>query len=162
MSLLSRLNLLVAAQCLLGQFALSAQETPPCFMVTDSGDVISLHHLCGHTNLEDTQEPSVQARELFESGFELGRARRYQDALNAFSEAIRLEPMYAEAYAGRAVIKVELREFQQAIDDYTRAANIVRRRGEFERAERLDDAIAKTERLSLLELIENERGDHSH
>ena len=128
-------------------------------MVTDSGDVIGLDHLCGHTHLEDNQEPSVRARELFESGFELGRARRYQDALNAFSEAIRLEPMYAEAYVGRAVVKVALREFQQAIDDYTRAANIARSRGEFERAELLDNAISRTEHLSLLEVIENERGD---
>ena len=127
-------------------------------MVTDSGAVISLDHLCGHTHLEDTQEPSVWARELFERGFELGRARRYQDALNAFSEAIRLEPMYAEAYVERAGIHVALREFQQAIDDYTRAAHIARRQGEFERAERLDAAISRTERLSLLEWMENERG----
>ena len=149
-SLVLRINLLVVSQGLLWQPALLAQQQDgTCFMVTDSGSLVGLDHLCGQAQQEGTQEGEpvtiAEVQELFDRGFAFGRARQYDEALEVFSEAIRLNPTYAEAYVGRAVIQVSRKDFQEAVNDYRRAAQIARDRGEIERAALLDSVIERYE-----------------
>ena len=134
--------LLVASQCFLWHVPLSAQGDQTCFMVTDSGEVVGLDHLCGWTR-RNLNSSMIDVQELFERGSSLSRARQYDQALHVFSEVIRLEPMHTEAYVGRAVIRTARQEFQQAVEDYKRAAEIARSKGQIERADLFDDVVER-------------------
>jgi tetratricopeptide (TPR) repeat protein len=57
-----------------------------------------------------------------------GKAKRnvgdYQGAIEAYTQAIRIDPKYADAYLGRGAAKHSLGDKQAAIEDFTQAINI--------------------------------------
>src|SRR5262245_28477625 len=57
-------------------------------------------------------------------GRALNRLGRNDEALASFSEAVRLQPDFAEAFGNRANVLSELRRFPEAVSDYKRAIQL--------------------------------------
>ena len=51
-------------------------------------------------------------------------AGKNQEALEAFTKAIELNPKYAEAYNNRGIAHLKLGNYQQAIRDYDKAIKL--------------------------------------
>ena len=49
---------------------------------------------------------------------------KYQEAIDYYTEAIKINPDFAEAYFNRGFAKAALKQYTEAIDDYTRAISI--------------------------------------
>ncbi|MBD2461430.1 caspase family protein [Oscillatoria sp. FACHB-1407] len=73
-----------------------------------------------------TQTPteSLTAEEFFNRGLEKSRVGNKQGAIANYTDAIRLKPDYAKAYAGRGVAKRALGDYQGAIEDYNEAIRL--------------------------------------
>ncbi len=54
-------------------------------------------------------------------GYAHNKAKRYQEAVAAYSQAIALDPSYVDAYVNRGIAYRNLQEYQKAIADYDRA-----------------------------------------
>jgi len=57
-------------------------------------------------------------------GNELAKAGRYKEAMDAFSEAVRLNPQSSEAYVGRGNARRAQKDFAGAMADYEAAVNL--------------------------------------
>ena len=62
-----------------------------------------------------------EAVKLLDIGDELLNLRRYEAAVKSYSDAIKVNPNYAEAYNGRGFGKYNLRMFREALADYNQA-----------------------------------------
>jgi tetratricopeptide (TPR) repeat protein len=71
-----------------------------------------------------TDERKPEAGELLKNGNAYLDAGDYTQALNAFTNAIALDPLSAPAYRYRGNVYNYLGEFDKAIDDYTRAIGL--------------------------------------
>ncbi len=49
----------------------------------------------------------------------------YKGAIEAYTEAIELQPDFAMAYFNRALVKRKLEDYQGAIDDYSKAIELI-------------------------------------
>ncbi|MDP2278493.1 MAG: tetratricopeptide repeat protein [Nitrospirota bacterium] len=66
----------------------------------------------------------LTAVEWLNKGYEAGMADSWEDARDAFTNAIELKPDIAEAYYNRGLAYGELGNYQRAIKDYTKAIEI--------------------------------------
>ncbi|GAB6036322.1 hypothetical protein JCM15519_08810 [Fundidesulfovibrio butyratiphilus] len=64
---------------------------------------------------------NAQAEKLFEKGMELGRSDKYNQAIDAFSEAIKLDPNNGGYYSGRGHANFMSQHYDQALQDYNKA-----------------------------------------
>jgi len=63
----------------------------------------------------------INAIEWFEKGCKAFNAEHWNEAIDAYTKAIKLKPYYADAYNNRAVAYDNLGNHQQAIEDYNKA-----------------------------------------
>ena len=70
-----------------------------------------------------------QAKEAYEKGKACLKKRHYEAAVLAFTDSIRLNPEYAEAYCGRGIAYAYGRkpDHEKAITDYTEAIRLDRK-----------------------------------
>jgi tetratricopeptide (TPR) repeat protein len=85
--------------------------------------------LASSTNEKDKITYSTNIKELssiewFEKGWTLGRSDNDNEAINAFSKAIDLNPKYAEAYCYRGLSYARLENYDQAIKDCEKAIEL--------------------------------------
>jgi len=66
----------------------------------------------------------LSATDWFEKGLNLGKSGKYKEAVDAFTNAIELNPQYAVAYGNRGVAYGDLGNYQQAIKDYNKAIEL--------------------------------------
>jgi tetratricopeptide (TPR) repeat protein len=76
------------------------------------------------TGVYISTETTNKAQELFKKGNEQFDQSDYQGAVNSFTEAIKLNPKYANAYNDRGVTRFQLADKQGAIEDYNQAIKI--------------------------------------
>lgn len=61
------------------------------------------------------------AAEWYQRGSEAQDAEQYEEAVQDYTEAIRLDPTYADAYNNRGVVYCVLQEYERALGDCTEA-----------------------------------------
>ena len=64
------------------------------------------------------------AKEYYELGEKLRNAKKYSEAIDEFSKAIKLKPNYADAYHVRGIAYAQLGKYDDAIRDYNKAIQI--------------------------------------
>lgn len=111
-----------------------AQEKPVCFFNDPSGQITDLRPLCGQNNQGQEVRPMTNAEEVFKSGRKLAGEGKEQEAIAAFTQAIELNPNYAEAYFMRGNGLALIGQPLQGIEDVQKAAEIFNSRGEPDKA----------------------------
>lgn len=101
MYLISAFSSVLIASLPLFQIVAQAQEEPGCFILDSSGQVNRLDPLCKRDEQQKLRN-AMKAQELYPQGFDLGRRRLYKEAVEAFNQAINLNPDFVEAYMVRA------------------------------------------------------------
>jgi Flp pilus assembly protein TadD len=71
-----------------------------------------------------TNQQIVEAFNHFEKGLKEGNQKDYKDAITDYTEAIRAEPNYADAYASRGWSYLELGLYEKAIMDLSEAIRL--------------------------------------
>ncbi|EFL51146.1 Peptidoglycan-binding lysin domain protein [Solidesulfovibrio fructosivorans JJ]] len=61
------------------------------------------------------------AEAAFEKGIEFGKQNKFQQAVDSFNKAIKLNPNRADFYASRGHAHYYMKQYAKAIDDYTKA-----------------------------------------
>ncbi|MEG3924498.1 MULTISPECIES: hypothetical protein [unclassified Microcoleus] len=79
----------------------------------------------------------MKAQELYQQGFDLGRRRLYKEAAEAFTQAININPDFVEAYMVRARMRAVIGEKQGGVEDFQKAIDIYRARGQSQMADLL-------------------------
>ncbi|MGL5059449.1 MAG: tetratricopeptide repeat protein [Microcoleus sp.] len=79
----------------------------------------------------------MKAQEVYQKGFDLGRRRLYKEAVEAFTQAINLNPDFVEAYMARAHARTGTGDLQGGVADFQKAIDIYRARGRSREADML-------------------------
>ncbi len=79
----------------------------------------------------------MKAQELYEQGFDLGRKGQYKESVELFTQAINLNPSFPEAHMVRADAQTLLGNLQGAVEDFQKAIDIYRARGQSQIADML-------------------------
>ncbi|WP_298912142.1 tetratricopeptide repeat protein [uncultured Nostoc sp.] len=74
-------------------------------------------------------------------GFDKQKKGDLQGAIAAYTEAIRLNPNFAQAYTNRGVVRADLGDNKGAITDLQQAADIFKQQGKIEDAQKLLEII---------------------
>lgn len=71
----------------------------------------------------DTQnaEKAVPGKDHFVRGLELSNQKDYEGAIREYTEAIRLNPSYGEAYGNRGAARFNVKDYRGALSDYDEA-----------------------------------------
>ena len=134
--LISAFSSIVIASLPFFQTVANAQEEPGCFILDSSGKVNRLDPLCKRDEQQKLRN-TMKAKELYEQGLDLGRRRLYKEAVEAFTQAINLNPDFVEAYTIRADARPAAGDLQGGIKDFEKAIDIYRARGQSQIADRL-------------------------
>jgi serine/threonine protein kinase len=73
---------------------------------------------------KQTQPPSRDANEIFNRGNDLRRRGNYRQAIEEYSDAIRLDPKFVNAYTNRGLSYYHLGDRTRAFDDYSTAIQL--------------------------------------
>ncbi|MEG3847210.1 hypothetical protein QT971_02965 [Microcoleus sp. herbarium19] len=114
----------------------NAQEQPGCFILDSSGKVNRLDPLCKRDEQQKLRN-AMKAQELYQQGFDLGRRRLYKEAVEAFTQAINLNPDFVEAYMIRADARAGAGDIHGGVEDFQKAIDIYRARGQSQIADML-------------------------
>ena len=79
----------------------------------------------------------MKAQEFYQQGFDLGRRELYKEAAESFTKAINLNPDFVEAYIIRGRIRSVIGDNQGGVEDFQKAINIYRARGQSQIADML-------------------------
>ncbi|MEG3866218.1 tetratricopeptide repeat protein [Microcoleus sp. AT8-B1] len=79
----------------------------------------------------------MKAQELYQQGFDLGRKGQYKEAVEAFTQAINLNPDFVEAYIYRAYARTGTGDQHGGVKDFQKAMDIYRARGRSDIADQL-------------------------
>jgi tetratricopeptide (TPR) repeat protein len=69
-------------------------------------------------------KPAVDAKIYFDRGMDSLSLLQHDKAIGDYSEAIRLDPNYANAYCGRGIAYYEVENYDKAISDYSEAIRL--------------------------------------
>lgn len=109
-------------------------------MVNSSGQIIDLDSLCS-TSSNGERIMQSTPENFFLEGRRLGGMGQFQEAVQAFSRAIELDPEYVEAYAFRGMGFAAIGNYRESFDDLQKAAAIARSQGQEEYARRIEQQI---------------------
>ena len=136
-----------------------ATENPNVYLKSGFNLGIPIHTyislLQPQQSLETQTKLALQADDFYLKGTKQARRDNYQGAIEAYSQAISLNPNYALAYLRRAEIYSEQRNFNGAVTDATKAIEI------FDRSSQIDTAQhfrAYTFRNYLYSKVGNDQG----
>jgi tetratricopeptide (TPR) repeat protein len=119
------LRLIATLSLILLNTPVVAQENPLCYLITSNRTAINLSKYCG-----GAKRDRMNAQEFLQQGFSHGKKERYQEAIADFTQAINLQPDFAEAYIARGYARYGAENTQEGIRDLQKAADIYRQRGD--------------------------------
>ncbi|MEG5031814.1 hypothetical protein QUB44_02095 [Microcoleus sp. AT3-D2] len=134
--LISAFSSIVIASLPFFQTVANAQEEPGCFILDSSGKVNRLDPLCKRDEQQKLRN-TMKAKELYQQGLDLGRRRLYKEAVEAFTQAINLNPDFVEAYIYRAYARTGTGDNHGGVKDFQTAMDIYRARGRSDIADQL-------------------------
>lgn len=81
---------------------------------------------CSHTHFTTTQKPQnpKSADDYFALGNYFYDVGKCQDAVNAYTKALQLDPQYTQVYNNRAYTNMRLRNFSDAMNDLNKVLSI--------------------------------------
>ncbi|MEG4346464.1 tetratricopeptide repeat protein [Microcoleus sp. A003_D6] len=79
----------------------------------------------------------MKAQELYKQGFDLARQGQYKESVELLTQAINLNPSFPEAHMVRANAQTLLGNLQGAVEDFQKAIDIYRARGQSQIADML-------------------------
>ncbi|MEG3924497.1 MULTISPECIES: tetratricopeptide repeat protein [unclassified Microcoleus] len=79
----------------------------------------------------------MKAQELYQQGFDLARKGQYKESVELLTQAINLNPSFPEAHIVRADAQTLLGNLQGAAEDFQKAIDIYRARGQSQIADML-------------------------
>lgn len=112
---------------------LSSAQTPdfPCFMVTASGEVISLNHVCGASSTPAVQPGRSSDLTSIYTQIRQGLNNRdFESAIDGYTQLLRQQPDSARAYLTRGLIYWNLDNRQNATTDLQQAARLFQAQGD--------------------------------
>lgn len=134
--LISAFSSVIIASLPFFQTVANAQEEPGCFILDSSGKVNRLDPLCKGDEQQKLRN-AMKAQEFYQQGFDLGRRELYKEAAESFTQAINLNPDFVEAYIIRGRIRSVIGEKQGGVEDFQKAIEILRARGQSQMADML-------------------------
>jgi tetratricopeptide (TPR) repeat protein len=87
-------------------------------------------------------------RAYYNRGLTRNRLNQHQAAIQDYSEAVRLQPTFAEAYYNRGLSRFNLKNYTQAIEDLKKAADLFKENGRTENYKNAIDAIKTIQELA--------------
>jgi tetratricopeptide (TPR) repeat protein len=93
----------------------------------------------------------MNARELYQQGHNKGRRGLYKEAVEDFTQAIKINPDFAEAYIARGHARNGVGDKPGQLQDFQKAVDIYRARGELQRADMLLQRTQKLQRVIQME-----------
>jgi tetratricopeptide (TPR) repeat protein len=113
----------------------------------------------GETPIIEYENTALEVREMVNKGYSLTELGRYQDALEAYNQAIESEPDYAWAWGRKGRTLRLLERYDEALDCYTKALELNPKdawswNGKgivLDRLRRLDDALQHFEQATKVE-----------
>lgn len=124
-------------------FMKAVQAEPACFLTQPSGQIIDLGSLCKNNGQQELRS-TMEAQKLFEQARTLGKQGLYQEAAASFTQAISVDPNFAEAYAFRGNLRILQDNGQEAIEDLQKALEIFKARGDLTMANSMQQLIEGT------------------
>ncbi|MEZ2240150.1 hypothetical protein [Microcoleus sp.] len=134
--LISAFSSVIIASLPLFQTVANAQEEPGCFILDSSGQINRLDPLCKRDEQQKLRN-AMKAQELYQQGFDLGRKGQYKESVALSTQAINLNPSFPEAHMVRADAQTLLGNLQGAVEDFQKAIDIYRARGQSQIADML-------------------------
>ncbi|MEZ2300254.1 MAG: hypothetical protein ACBR13_00570 [Microcoleus sp.] len=134
--LISAFSSVIIASLPLFQTVANAQEEPGCFILDSSGQINRLDPLCKRDEQQKLRN-AMKAQELYQQGFDLGRKGQYKESVELSTQAINLNPSFPEAHMVRADAQTLLGNLQGAVEDFQKAIDIYRARGQSQIADML-------------------------
>ncbi|MFB8793256.1 MAG: hypothetical protein U7126_03255 [Microcoleus sp.] len=134
--LISAFSSVIIASLALFQTIANAQEQPGCFILDSSGQVNRLDPLCKHDEQQKLRN-AMKAQELYQQGFDLGRQGKYKESVELLTQAINLNPSFPEAHMVRADAQTLLGNLHGGVEDFQKAIDIYRARGQSQIADML-------------------------
>ncbi|NJL39988.1 MAG: hypothetical protein HC899_26955 [Leptolyngbyaceae cyanobacterium SM1_4_3] len=111
----------------------SSAQTPdlPCFMVTASGEVISLNHVCGASTTPVVQPGhSSNLTSIHTQIRQSLNNRDFESAIDGYTQLLRQQPDSPRAYLTRGLIYWNLDNRQNATTDLQQAARLFQEQGD--------------------------------
>ena len=134
--LISVFSSVIIASLPLFQTVATAQEEPGCFIIDSSGQVNRLDPLCKRDEQQKLKN-IMKAQELYQQGLDLARQGQYKESVELLTQAINLNPSFPEAHMVRANAQTLLGNLQGAVEDFQKAIDIYRARGQSQIADML-------------------------
>ena len=73
---------------------------------------------------QDLNELLKKANEAYKSGYYLTDEKKYEAALEKYSEAVDIFPLFFEALHNRAFVLMDMGRWEEAIDDFKRSLQV--------------------------------------
>ncbi|HBK97692.1 MAG TPA: hypothetical protein DD001_10390 [Microcoleaceae bacterium UBA10368] len=134
--LISAFSSVIIASLPVFQTVVNAQEQPGCFIIDSSGQVNRLDPLCKRDEQHKLKN-IMKAQELYQQGLDLARKGQYKESVELLTQAINLNPSFPEAHMVRADAQTLLGNLQGAVEDFQKAIDIYRVRGQSQIADML-------------------------
>jgi tetratricopeptide (TPR) repeat protein len=134
--LISAFSSVIIASLPVFQTVVNAQEQPGCFIIDSSGQVNRLDPLCKRDEQQKLKN-IMKAQELYQQGLDLARKGQYKESVELLTQAINLNPSFPEAHMVRADAQTLLGNLQGAVEDFQKAIDIYRVRGQSQIADML-------------------------
>ncbi|HAT15868.1 MAG TPA: hypothetical protein DCS91_21925 [Microcoleaceae bacterium UBA11344] len=134
--LISAFSSVIIASLPLFSTVANAQEQPGCFIMDSSGQINRLDPLCKRDEQHKLRN-AMKAQELYQQGLDLARKGQYKESVELLTQAINLNPSFPEAHMVRADAQTLLGNLQGAVEDFQKAIDIYRARGQSQIADML-------------------------
>ena len=114
-----------------------------CRLNSATGQITDLEASCKRREEQNLRIGTIgmDIQNLYKQGMKRAQGGLYQEAMADFNQVIQLKPDLAEAYVWRSYLRRTTGNLQGTIEDFQKAADIYRARGEEKRADTMEQQL---------------------